>query len=279
MLKNQKFGVEIEMTGVTREQAANIIGQYFGTFARYNGGTYQTYQVNDSQGRAWKTMYDGSISTEGRSDAYKCELVTPPLKYEDIETLQEIVRLIRQAGGKVNSSCGIHIHVDGANHTAKSLVRMLAIMNRKQKTLNKVLKVFSGRKAYCRDNREEVFEKSRKISSMDDLKNLWYDGNTYKSQAHYDDSRYQNLNLHSMFYRGTVEFRMFNSTLHAGRVKAYIQLCLAISAMAIKCQNGYIKEVPEQTCTRAEQLRWLNSIGLKGEEFETVRKFMTENLE
>lgn len=42
------------------------------------------------------------------------------------------------------------------------------------------------------------------------------------------NSRYHGLNLHSVFSKGTIEFRMFNSTLHAGEVKSYIQLCLLI---------------------------------------------------
>ena len=49
----------------------------------------------------------------------------------------------------------------------------------------------------------------------------------------YDESRYHALNLHSVFSKGTIEFRMFNSTLHAGEVKSYIQLCLAISHQAL----------------------------------------------
>ena len=36
------------------------------------------------------------------------------------------------------------------------------------------------------------------------------------SREHYNWTRYYALNLHSVFYRGTVEWRCFNSTLHAG---------------------------------------------------------------
>ena len=35
MMKKQNFGVEIELTGITREQAANVIAAYFGTQTRY----------------------------------------------------------------------------------------------------------------------------------------------------------------------------------------------------------------------------------------------------
>ena len=37
------------------------------------------------------------------------------------EELQETIRAICNAAGKVNSSCGLHIHVDAANHNRQSL--------------------------------------------------------------------------------------------------------------------------------------------------------------
>lgn len=41
------------------------------------------------------------------------------------------------------------------------------------------------------------------------------------------------MNPHNVWYRGSVEFRWFEGTLHAGKVKAYIQLVLAIAAKAL----------------------------------------------
>lgn len=54
MMKKQNFGVEIELTGITREQAANVIATYFGTQARYLGTYYKTYGATDRKGRTWK---------------------------------------------------------------------------------------------------------------------------------------------------------------------------------------------------------------------------------
>lgn len=133
MMKKQNFGVEIELTGITREQAANVIATYFGTRASYLGTYYQTYGVTDRKGRTWKAMLDGSINTErktsgGRISAsrdYSCEVVTPVLQYEDMEDLQNIVRALREAGAIANRSCGIHVHVDGKNHTPASLTRLM----------------------------------------------------------------------------------------------------------------------------------------------------------
>jgi len=44
------------------------------------------------------------------------------------------------------------------------------------------------------------------------------------------------------WYRSTVEFRVFNATLHAGKVKAYIQFVLALSAMAIRARAASSKK-------------------------------------
>ena len=72
--------------------------------------------------------------------------------------------------------------------------------------------------------------------SMEKLKQIWYGGRD-GSHDHYDSTRYYALNLHAVFSKGTLEWRCFESTLHAGKVRANITLALAISAQAInqKC--------------------------------------------
>ena len=61
MIKNQNFGIEIELTGITRQNAAKVIANYFGTTSRYLGSYYQVYGATDRKGRTWKAMSDGSI--------------------------------------------------------------------------------------------------------------------------------------------------------------------------------------------------------------------------
>lgn len=120
-LKKQTIGVEIEMNHITRERAAKLAADHFGT-GRYeytasrNG--YSTWSAWDAQGREWKFQKDVSIAG---CDAEKCELVTPILKYEDIETLQELVRKLRKAGS--NQPCrhrsrSTHSHRCQRTHTA-----------------------------------------------------------------------------------------------------------------------------------------------------------------
>ena len=57
-MKDQRFGVEVEMTGITREKAAEIAASYFGTTTHYDGTFYQTYSALDGQSRKWKFTRD-----------------------------------------------------------------------------------------------------------------------------------------------------------------------------------------------------------------------------
>ena len=48
-MKDQYFGVEVEMTGITREQAAQALANY-GTEPNYVGGGYDKWSVKDPDG-------------------------------------------------------------------------------------------------------------------------------------------------------------------------------------------------------------------------------------
>ena len=95
---------------------------------------------------------------------------------------------------------------------------------------------------------------------------------------HYHDSRYHCLNLHSLFSKGTIEFRLFNSTLHAGKIKAYIQFCLAITHQALtqKCAS---RRVTESTNEKYTFRTWLLRLGMIGEEFKTARTHLLSHLD
>lgn len=210
---------------------------------------------------------------------YSVELVTPICKYEDIETIQEIVRKLRTAGAKVNDSCGIHVHVDASKHDVKTLRNLVNIMASKEDLLYKALDVEVERERYCKkvDVRflEELNKKKPRV--MSDLEDIWYEGNGYNRHAHYNNSRYRALNLHSVFTKGTVEFRLFNSTLHAGEVKSYIQLCLAINHQAL-VQKSASRSRTQSDNEKYTFRTWLLRLGMIGEEFKTARGHLLKKL-
>lgn len=278
------------MTGITRRQAAEALGALFGTQFQYLGGTYKVYEVPDREDKIWKIVYDSSIRATrqqgGRqssvlSDEYKVEMNSPKLEYSEMEKLQEVVRTLRHAGAVVNDSCGMHVHVDASNHTPQSLKNALSIMYSKEDILFKALKVNEHRvERWCKKVREPMLEKIRKLpadTTMERLKQEWYDGQD-GSYQHYNWTRYYALNLHSVFYRGTLEWRCFESTLHAGKVRANITLALAISAQAINQKRTVMRKTEISENPAFTFRTFLLRLGLIGPEYKNVREHLLSNL-
>ena len=287
-MRTQRFGIEIEMTGITRKKAAEVIAEYFGTESFYLGTYYKTYGAKDRQGRTWKATYDSSIIAQKKSggrtvqaaDEYKCEIVSPILTYEDMADLQEIVRRLRHSGAFVNSQCGIHIHVDASRYTPQTLRNLVNIIASKEDILYKALRIDPARLRWCQKTNEKLIEaiNRRKPQTMEALKDIWYAGSTRGRDEHYNDTRYHGLNLHSTFTKGTVEFRLFNSTTHAGEIKAYIQFCLAVSHQALTQKKASARK----TVTDNEKYAfrcWMLRLGLSGDEFKTCRLHFLKHLE
>lgn len=287
-MKEQRFGIEIEMTGLSRQRAAESLAEYFGRPFSADGGYYGEYSVLDSQNRHWKVMSDGSITTQKKEErrvvpadsAYSVELVSPICRYEDIETIQEIVRKLREAGMLVNKSCGIHIHLDASPHNANTLRNITNIMASKEDLIYKAMQVEVAReRQYCKKVEQSFLDElnRKKPRTLEEVSRIWYNGND-GSRQHYHDSRYHCLNLHSVFQKGTVEFRLFNSTAHAGKIKAYIQVCLAISAQALN-QRCASRQKTQSTNEKYTFRTWLLRLGLIGDEYKTARLHLLEHLD
>ena len=268
------------------DEIRETLADLFGTRAEHSGGGYDAYRVKDLDGKEWKIVRDGSIHPEGylrssTSGEYKVELNSPKLEYAEMEKLQEVVRALRRAGGKVNLSCGMHVHVDASKHTPQSLKNVLSIMYSKEDILFAALKVNPARiDSYCQAVDEPILEEIRKLpsgASMDQLKDRWYRGRD-GSDYHYHQSRYHALNLHSVFYHGTVEWRLFNSTLHAGEAKANIILAMAISAQGINQKYTQFRKTPIGDNPAFTFRTFLLRLGVIGPEYKNVRMHLLKNL-
>ena len=227
----------------------------------------------------------------GRHGERLAEVVSPVCRYEDIEMVQAVVRAIRAAGAKADGSCGIHIHIGLGEHTPQSLRRLVNIVNAKEDLLTMALGITPERRErWCRPVEQRFLTElnRRKPATMDEFARIWYrqSGGTNSdwracARQHYDYSRYHLLNLHAIFSTErpahTIEFRAFNGTLHAGEIKAYIQLCLAISAQALSTKAASstrpVTDNPKYTFRC-----WLLRLGFIGDEFSTAREHLLKKL-
>lgn len=284
----RNFGIEIELTGITRKEAAEVIQKHLNGEIEFLSG--QNYQVVAADGRIWAVVYDGSLRCQRKirggiasaGNEYSVEIVSPILNYEkDIESLQELVRKIRKAGGFTNTSCGIHIHLNGADHSPRSLRNFINIIYSRNDLLYNSLQIEPNRIRYCKALDENLVErmKKKKPTTFKEIEDIWYEGYYQGRNRHYHDSRYHFLNLHSFFNGvGTVELRGFNGTLHAGRIRAFTLLALAMNNQALNQKSASTKK-PQIENPKFAMRTWLNRIGFIGEDFKNPREHLVKHLE
>lgn len=284
-----KFGIEIEFTGITRREAAEVIAEHFGSRVKEIGTYYDAKEISQEDGRTWKVMSDGSIkcqkkTSSGKSPAtrdYSVEVVSPILSYEqDIGNLQEIVRKLRKAGGFANSSCGIHIHLDGEKHTVRSIRNFINIIASKNDLFYKALEINPDRMSFCKKMDDSLVSKinRKKPRTMKKMEDIWYEGYYETRNQHYHNSRYHFLNLHSFFHgHHTVELRGFNSELHAGKIRSYIVLALALNNQALTQKFASSKK-PQVENEKFAMRTYLNRIGLIGDDYKNCRNHLIHAL-
>lgn len=288
-MKARTLGVEIEFTGLTRSMVATVLRHYFSSESFHYGGKYDKYEVKDEQNRVWSVVFDSSIRpqknlngniewlgmTSPAGNLRKCELVTPILTWKDIETLQELLKKIEDRGGIVNKSCGIHIHIGAEAFSIEKLKDLVNLMTSKEDLIYKALDIYENRIAYCQKTNKIFLKKLNETNPKEriDLAKIWYNSDYVQGHinTHYDPSRYTHTNLHAYFTKGTVEFRLFNSTLNPVLIKSYIQFCLAVVARVLS-GNRAVKYKESIIDNEKFQMRsWLRQLGLNGEEYRDCR--------
>lgn len=276
--KGLAFGTELEYTGISRERAAKAIHSVVGGTVRYTGGGYDAWTVYAPDGREWKAISDGSLGSRATS----AEVVTPILKWEDLATLQEVVRQLRKAGAKATPETSQHVHVNVRDFSALQIANLARIFYKQEELILKAVGTWEHRlNHYTRRTDRAFIERleTTKPKTRESLNRAWF-GFENPNPYHYDSARYRALNLNNVWRIGTAEFRCFNGSRHSGEIKANIILCLAIAALAKNARAASSKnqrpysEASAKYDTRVFLLR----LGMIGEEFKNTRMHLLKHL-
>ena len=286
------IGIEVEMNNITRQAAAKIVAKEIGADGVYSAyharGTYDTWEVKDTYGDTWKLMRDSSIVGD---QLQKCELVTPILTYDDMDRVGKVLEALARAGAKSSPErgCGVHIHVGMTGHKAKTLRNLVNLVACHEDLLEKALNIEAGRLSrYCMkaDARFLSELNTVKPETMTQLSEVWYStqGGDDRRDWHYNRSRYHMLNLHSVFTKGTVEFRFFQfeeeTGINADELRAYVQFCLALNQTAKEMATAgrKLKESAKRN-PKYTMRTWLTRMGFIGEAYKTARAVFCRRLE
>ena len=268
------------MAGAARHAIAQAVAEATGgrVTATHEPG-YDATVIIDPQGREWKVQNDSSIAiVNGHRGS---EIVTPVLVYGDIPLLQEAARKVRAAGALVARSCAVHVHVSAEAHTPQTLTNLAKMFYKNEELIFDALRVYPERRLrYCRPTDYDFIRKIAKRRPRSDrqLNEAWF-GRFTPWPERYNITRYHALNLVPKWRNiNTIEIRIFNGTLHAGKIKAYVQFCLALSTKALNSRAASHKRVPTDNPKFNFRVWLVATLGMKGDEFKTARYHLTRYL-
>jgi hypothetical protein len=277
-IKALKFGTEIEFTGISREAAARaVLSVVGGEITPHNW-----MQVTAPDGRVWKIVSDGSVTGSGFNNGG--EFVSPILTWDDMDLLQNVIRALRAAGARVDDTCGQHVHVGAEDIKADvgKLRDLVAFAYRWEAPMMAAAAILPRRLNYCAQVSTERYNRfmDRRIGSERTARVAWYGAGRTSNVSHYDQSRYCWLNVHAFFEKTTIEFRMWNATLHAGKAKANIIASLAVMAKVLVSRSVSFKHRSGGADRLPATSKFINKLlgsklCLVTEEFKNVRKHLT----
>lgn len=225
----RKFGVEVEYGGSTTNALTALRAAGLTNHERI-----ASYVGHDE--RYWSIKTDASVHGGG-------EMVSPPLDFDtaaDREQVTSAINALRDSGATTLEAAGIHVHVDASDLTAEQVAAVVRCFTKFEDVIYRIASsgwtaIRPGAAQYAKPLPFDRVQKMAKSKTMDQLMCAWYgydaeylSGAQRAARNHGDSSRYVGLNLHSYFYRRTIEFRVFNSSLNPERVQAYIAMCVAL---------------------------------------------------
>lgn len=231
---NRKFGIEIEFYGISTHEVRKAMRKINVPMT-----ASRTRRKNH-----WTLVHDVSVQEEGH------EIVSPILKgKKGLREACKVAKALREAGAKVDATCGLHVHIDASDLNG---AQMKNILLRYAKYENEI---------------EEFFPVSRKESEysrsvtryIDDQSFLW---RTEPQQIAIWCDHYDCLSLESYMTHGTIEFRHHSGTLSAEKIETwvlFIQNFVQVSKdLNMIEENAFVKSLKMLDIGRAmeEKLRF-----------------------
>lgn len=141
------------------------------------------------------------------------------LNEDSIDQIKEIIGLIKAHRGAIRPTCGLHIHVDMSTFQNKEIVSIIKAFLSNQKHLYRRFKVLKSREEYTT---LKIPQNTFKHLTEENIRKIKKDSYGYDSDVEYFSDRHFGLNIKSLPEHGTLEFRLFNGTIQASKIKEYV---------------------------------------------------------
>lgn len=227
------FGVEIETYGSNTElfkQIANDRGLEVNDHLSVYSGCHNDIPM-------FKLVPDGSIS--GYNPA---ECVTPALKGDSkgFDSLKDCCTSLVEAGAKVNSSCGLHVHIGVENLTQTQYVNTF----KNYQKLERVIDSFMARSRRASNNGYCCTLLDHNFSGCNTIADVI---------SELDSDRYHKVNPMAWGRHHTIEFRQHQGSVNFSKIKNWVSFCAKLVAWSannvLDHEITSIAEIPFLTAT------------------------------
>lgn len=188
--------------------------------------------------------------------------------------VSEIASDLSDADAAVTSSCGMHCHVDARDFGWFDLFKLCKLYGKVEDGLFQIVAPSRRGNNYCKESASAYDFPNFRTFKVELLHRLYHWGtdskqrrrcslsyiDTESKHAHknghgerrifqertekYNNSRYNALNLHSFFYRGTIEFRHHHGTTNAVKMQNWGMVCASILDAASVMTTAQLDALP-----------------------------------
>ena len=161
---------------------------------------------------------DGSLSSGGVE--FK---TTRPLIGDKVDkALRYLESTNTSDWNSVDSTCGVHIHMNALDFGFRELKSTLLIMSRIQKLIYESIPSNRRSSSYAKTITMSTKDISL-INSLSELINKYYAmSDSYIDDHKYNSARYIGTNLHARFFLGSIEFRYHEGSIRSQPIKEWI---------------------------------------------------------
>jgi hypothetical protein len=182
-----------------------------------------------------------------------------------LRRMEELGDIVQDA--EFNDSCGMHVHTDASDYSQWDLRKLIMLWAGVESTMYELISRKRWENSYCavssgryvrallsddaiRANLEdEQQELTPALSWGERIAQAVYeyhgrDARTDRGKRHkYNGSRYHGLNIHSYFFRKTIEVRLFESTTNADTLRNWPLVCGNIIDFASRSTERHIMDM------------------------------------
>lgn len=195
--------------------------------ARRFGVEIEALRLDDSkrlttrQMRPWVRYNDGSLSSGGE------EFASPIFLGESgFAEVDRLLKLLNDNKYKVNSTCAVHCHIEAKDFNLRDIKRFLIFMWDYEPIIYSCLRdpCRGGLTRLCRHVSRERLMKAKNWKGIKEA--IYGHKGPFEASSKWSGVRYRGLNMHSFFFRSTVECRYLGATIDQLEVANFIRLCL-----------------------------------------------------